>query len=211
RITDRSDHEIGLAVDLDTPGNSAGGEQLGAGRSRHTPDVARGITVMRRHLPSVALPVALREIIESQLGRSYSAAKDKSAVSIIAANVIARLRCDGNGSERFVPHSGDVKMAFALTVKTLFPQIAVPAFKENREKAKFVFFAQSHRSENEESRIETTRPEQIRVALSTSNGFGVNPQRFRGEWQNSSPIKPVPSESAGNLLVAPTRHAEPRL
>ena len=68
-------------------------------------------------------------------------------------------------------------MAFPLAVETLFPQIAVPAFKENREKPEFVFFAQSHRSENEESRIETTRPEQIRVALSTPNGFGVNPER----------------------------------
>ena len=36
-------------------------------------------------------------------------------------------------------------MPLALAIEILFAQIAVPAFEQNREEAKFVFFAQGHR------------------------------------------------------------------
>ena len=36
-------------------------------------------------------------------------------------------------------------MSFALAIQILLAQIAVPAFEQNGEEAKFVFFAQSHR------------------------------------------------------------------
>jgi hypothetical protein len=36
-------------------------------------------------------------------------------------------------------------MALALPIEILLPQIAMPAFEQNGEEAKFFFFAQSHR------------------------------------------------------------------
>ena len=44
-------------------------------------------------------------------------------------------------------HPRNVEMTFALAIEILLPQIAVPAFEKNGEKAKFVFVAQSHRGE----------------------------------------------------------------
>src|SRR4029434_1068204 len=67
RVADRGDDEVRLRVELDPPGDAAGGEKLRAGRGRHAPDVTRRITVVRRHLPAVALALALREISEGQL------------------------------------------------------------------------------------------------------------------------------------------------
>ena len=100
---------------------------------------------MRRHLPAVALPFALREIIERQLARGHAAAEDERAVAIIPHDVIARLGLERNRRERFVPHAGNVEMPFALAIQILFAQIAMPAFEQNGEETKFVFFAQRHR------------------------------------------------------------------
>src|SRR5262249_55591006 len=67
-IADSGNNEIRFAIEFEAPGDSARREELGAGRGGHTPDVAFGITVVRRHLPAVALAFALREIIECQFG-----------------------------------------------------------------------------------------------------------------------------------------------
>ena len=103
------------------------------------------VAVVRRHLPAVALPFALREIIERQLARSHAAAEHERAIAIISADVVARLGRKRNRRERFVSHARDMEMTFALAIEILFPQIAVPAFEQNGEETKFVFFAQSHR------------------------------------------------------------------
>ena len=89
----------------------------------------------------MALTFALGKIIERQLGRAYPTAEDERAVAIIAADVIVRLGRERDRGQRFVPHPGDVKMTLALAIETLFAQIAVPAFEQNGEEAKFVFFA----------------------------------------------------------------------
>ena len=144
-IADRRDDEVPFPVELDSPGDAAGRQELRAGRRRHAPDVARGVTVMRRHLPAVALAFALREIIERQLRRGDAAAEDERAVAIIAADVIARFDHQRNRGERFMSHAGNVEMPFALPVQILLAQIAVPALEQDREESKFVFLAQSHR------------------------------------------------------------------
>ena len=144
-IADCGNDEVRFGVELDAPGDAAGGEELRAGRGGDAPDVSLGVAVVRGHLPAVALPFALREIIERQLARSHAAAEDEGAVAIISADVITRLGRKRNRRQRFVPHARDVEMAFALAIEILFPQIAMPAFEQNGEETKFFFFAQSHR------------------------------------------------------------------
>ena len=41
-----------------------------------------------------------------------------------------------------MPHSGNVKVAFALAIQILLAQIGMPALEHDREKAQFIFFAQ---------------------------------------------------------------------
>ncbi len=137
--------EVRFRVELDAPGDAAGGEELRAGRGGNAPDVALRVAVVRWHLPAVALPFALGEIIERQLARSHAPAEDQGAIAIITADVITRLGRERNRRERFVPHAGNVEMALALAIEILFPQIAMPAFEQNGEETKFFFFAQSHR------------------------------------------------------------------
>ena len=144
-VADRRDNEIRLGVEFDSPGDAAGGEELRAGWGGDTPDIALRVAVVGRHLPAVALPFALREIIERQLARGHAATEDEGAVAIIAADVIARLGGKRNRGQRLVPHARNVEMALALAIEILFPQIAVPAFEQNGEETKFFFFAQSHR------------------------------------------------------------------
>ncbi len=143
-VADRGDDEVRFAIELDPPGDPAAGQKLRAGRRRHTPDVALGVAVMRRHLPAVALPFALREIIERQLRGGDPATEHKRAVAIITADIIARIAREREGGERLVAHAGNVKVSLPLAIEILFAQIAVPAFEQDGEKAKFVFVAQGH-------------------------------------------------------------------
>jgi len=41
------------------------------------------------------------------------------------------LHLNGNGGERFMPHPGNVKVAFALAIEVLLAQITMPALEQN--------------------------------------------------------------------------------
>ena len=97
------------------------------------------VAVVRWHLPAVALPFALGEIIERQLARSHTAAEDEGAIAIITADVITRLGRERNRRERLVAHPRNMEVALALAIEILFPQIAMPAFEQNGEETKFFF------------------------------------------------------------------------
>ena len=72
----------------------------------------------------------------------HAAAKHQPAIAIIRNDVIIRLHLNGNGGKRFVTHSGDMKVAFALAIQILLAQIGMPALKHDREKAQLIFLAQ---------------------------------------------------------------------
>ena len=82
-VTNCRNDEVRFGVELDAPGDAAGGQELRAGRGGDAPDVSLGVAVVRWHLPAMALPFALGEIIERQLARSHAAAEDEAAVAII--------------------------------------------------------------------------------------------------------------------------------
>ena len=98
---------------------------------------------MRRHLPSVALAFALREIIERQFARRDSAAEDQGAVAVIGTDVVALDHRDPERRQPLVAHAGHVEMPFALAIQILLAQITMPTLEENGEEAQLVFFAQS--------------------------------------------------------------------
>src|SRR5205814_3488342 len=66
-IADGCDDEIRFAIKFNAPGDAAGGQKLRTGGSRHTPDVAIRVTIMRGHLTAAALALALCHIIKGQL------------------------------------------------------------------------------------------------------------------------------------------------
>ena len=99
-----------------------------------------GIAVVRGHHTSAAAGVALGEIFQRELFRRHPAAEHQSAISIIGNDVIARLHLRGDGRERFVPHSRNMKMAFALPDEILLAQIRVPALQNEREETQLIFF-----------------------------------------------------------------------
>ena len=100
---------------------------------------------MRRHLPAVTLTFALREVIERQFRRGNTATENERAIAIITADVVARLRLNGNGGERLMAHAGNVKVALALAVEILLAQIAMPALEQDRKESEFLLLGQRHR------------------------------------------------------------------
>src|SRR5438067_6283419 len=94
---------------------------------------------MRRHLSSVAFAFGLREIINGQLPRADSTTEYQRAIAIEGDNVIILLHLNGNGSERFVAHPRNVKVAFALAIEILLAQVTMPALKQNRSESQFLF------------------------------------------------------------------------
>ena len=142
RIADRGHDDVRFAIELDAPGDAAGGQELRPGRRRNAPDFSRRVTIMRRHLPPVALSFPLREIIQRQFARRDSAAEHQPAVAVVRANVIAFHHRQAERRQTFVAHAGNMKMTFALTIQILLAQIAMPAFQEKGEKAQLIFFAQ---------------------------------------------------------------------
>jgi hypothetical protein len=82
-------------------------------------------------LPPAAAGVAFCKILQAELSGGHAAPKHEATVAIIRNNVIVRLRLDRYGRQRFVAHTGDVKMSLALTNQILFPQIRVPALQNN--------------------------------------------------------------------------------
>jgi hypothetical protein len=97
---------------------------------------------MRRHLPSVALPFPLREIIQRQFARRNPAAEDQAAIAVLRANEVAFNHRDSERSQTFVAHSGNMEMTLALTVEILLAEITMPAFQQQGEEAQLIFFAQ---------------------------------------------------------------------
>src|ERR1043166_364281 len=94
---------------------------------------------MRRHLSPVALALSFREIIERQLARCDTAPKNQSTVAIITGDIIAVVQLNAQPSQRLVSHPADVKMSFALAVKVLLAQIAVPTFQQDCQETQFIF------------------------------------------------------------------------
>ena len=115
-VANGGDDNVGFAIELNAPGDAAGGKKLRAGGRGHAPDVTFGVTEMRRHLAAVALAVALRHVIERELARFDAAPEHERAVPIIRADVIAFVHLQRDGGERFVAHPRDVKMTFALSI-----------------------------------------------------------------------------------------------
>ena len=126
------DHKICFAVELNAPGDAAGREQLRSGWRRHTPDVQIRIAVMRRHLPPAASRVSLGEIFKAKLTRGHTAPEYQSAVAIVGNDVIARFHLNGDRRQRFVAHSGNVKMSFALPNQILLAQIRMATLQHRR-------------------------------------------------------------------------------
>ncbi len=91
RIADRRHDEIWFSIELDAPGNAAGRQELGAGGCRHAPDVAIGVTIMRRHLAPATLAFALGHIIQRELARSDAATEHQRPIPVVRTNVIVRL------------------------------------------------------------------------------------------------------------------------
>src|SRR6059058_839886 len=73
----------------------------------------------------------LREIINGQLSRADSTTEYQCAITVEGNNVIILLHLNGNGSERFVAHPGNVKVTFALAIEILLAQVTMPALKQN--------------------------------------------------------------------------------
>ena len=142
RIADGRDDEVWFAIEFDAPGDAAGGEKLRAGRGRHAPDVAIGVTVMRWHLAPAALALALRHVIERQLARRDAATEHQRAIAIVGDDVIARLHLERDRRQRLVAHAGNVEMPFALPVQVLLAQISVPALEDRGQQSEFIFLAQ---------------------------------------------------------------------
>src|SRR5213592_332437 len=90
---------------------------------------------MRWHLTTVAFSFRLREIIDRQLPRTHPATEDQSTIAIVRDDVIVLLHLNRNGSQPFVPHAGDMKMAFALAIEILLAQIAVPALEQGGQES----------------------------------------------------------------------------
>jgi hypothetical protein len=90
---------------------------------------------MRRHLPSVTFTLRLCEIIDRQLPRTDAATEDQSAIAIVRDDVIVLLHLNRNGGQPFVPHAGDMEMAFALAIEILLAQIAMPALKQDGQQS----------------------------------------------------------------------------
>src|SRR5205814_3501742 len=88
-VAHRGDDDVPLVAELDSPCYAARGEKLRTSRRGHAPNPARGITVMRRHLASVTLTFALREIIEREFARRHAATEHERAVAIVRHDVIA--------------------------------------------------------------------------------------------------------------------------
>ena len=141
-VTDGGDHQILLFVELDSPSNAAGREELRTSGRGHAPNMQAGMAIVRRHLPAAASGIALGKIFQGKLLRGHASSKNKAAVAIIRHDVIVWLHLDGNGGERFVSHPGDMEVAFALTIQILLAQIRMPAFQHGGEKPQFFFFAQ---------------------------------------------------------------------
>ncbi len=93
-VADGGYNEIFFAIELNAPGDAAGGEQLRTGRRRHTPDVQVRVAVMRRHLAPAASGISLGEIFETKLPRGHAAPEHQSAVAIIRNDVIARFHLE---------------------------------------------------------------------------------------------------------------------
>ena len=89
-----------------------------------------------------AARVTLGKIFERELLRRHAATKNQTAIAIIRNDVIVRLHLHGNSCERFVTHSGNVKVTFALTIQILLSQICMPALQNGCEKAELIFFAE---------------------------------------------------------------------
>ena len=135
RITNGGDNRGVFAIELDAPSHSAGREKLGARRGRHTPNVFLGAAVMRRHLPTVTFALRLCKIIDRQLPRTHTATEDQSTIAVVRDDVIISLHLNRNRGQPFVPHTGNMKMAFALAIKILLAQIAMPALEQDGQKS----------------------------------------------------------------------------
>ena len=95
-----------------------------------------------RGIWSVTLAFPLREIIQGQLARGDSAAKNERAVAIIGNDIIAVDHRHTERRETFVAHAGNMKMALSLPIQILFAQITVPALEDDREQTQFIFFGE---------------------------------------------------------------------
>ena len=115
-VADRGNDKIIFAVEFDAPGHAASREKLRAGGRRHAPDVAFGIAVMRRHHAPAAAGFSFRKIFQRQLARGHATTEDQAAIAIVRNNVVARIKLNRNRGQRFVSHSGDMKVAFALAI-----------------------------------------------------------------------------------------------
>src|SRR5256885_15678197 len=93
---------------------------------------------MRRHLPTVTLTLRLREIIDRQLPRTHPPTEDQSTIAIVRDDVIVLLHLNRNGREGFVPHAGDMKMAFPLAIEILLAQITMPALEQDGQKSQLL-------------------------------------------------------------------------
>ena len=94
------------------------------------------------HLPAATSGIALGKIFQSKFARGHASPENKAAIAIIRNDVIVWLHLDGNGGECFVPHAGNVEVAFALAIQILLAQIRMPAFQHRGEEPQLFFFAQ---------------------------------------------------------------------
>ena len=92
---------------------------------------------MRRHLPPPAAGVEFGKVFQAKLMCRHTAAEDETAITIIRNNIIVRFHLDRNRSQRFMAHSRDVKMSFALAIQILLAQIGVAALQNYFEEPKF--------------------------------------------------------------------------
>ena len=103
------------------------------------------------HLPTVTFALGLCEIIGRQLPRTHPATEDQSAIAIVWDDVIVALHLNRNGSQPFVSHAGDMKMAFALAIEILLAKIAMPALEQDGQKSQLILPTQLRHSLNEKT------------------------------------------------------------
>ena len=96
---------------------------------------------MRWHLAAATASVPFRKIFQTELTRRHAAPQYEAAIAIVRNDVIVRLHLNRHSGQRFVTHSGNMKMSLALTDQILLAQVRMAAFHHRAQKPQLIFLA----------------------------------------------------------------------
>ena len=124
RLAQRRIHHIRLAIQLHAPGGATGRQQMRTHRRWVTPNVQRSIAKMPGQLPAAAGRIPLGIKSQCQVHVTHAALHTKRTVAIIRKCIIIRLQVHSYAGQCLMPHTRNMKPAFALTNQVLLTQIA---------------------------------------------------------------------------------------